>query len=251
MDRRLTGRCKCLLEVTEDSSQDVAFRYRVDFLHRTVRDFMKTEDMQRMLLTWTSASFNADLAICKTTVAEIKTVKIKLKYLERHSSLYDLVEQLLHHARELELQTGQSPVGLLDQVASFISAQTRIQEQRHTKPRINPWGTIWAGKDSMLTYAIAANLDLYARHKFNENPGLARESKVWENFLVMLTKHGGDTPRETHDLMKRCVANGADQQILKNHILKILPRPEAEDMMKPLVSARKKKKFKLFKRSKG
>lgn len=184
MERRLIGRCKCLLEVTEDSSQDVPFRYRVEFLHRTVGDFMKTEDMQRMLHTWTGDTFNADLAICKSTMAEIETLKIKLKYLERRSPLYDLVEQLLHHAHEVELQTEKSPVELIDRVVSSISAQTRIQEQKHTKPRINPWGTVWVGKDGIMTYAIAANLNLYARRKFNENPGLARESKMWSNFLL-------------------------------------------------------------------
>jgi hypothetical protein len=46
MRRRLDARCKGLLEVIHDSS---SHNLKVDFLHRTVRDFLATKDMQVML----------------------------------------------------------------------------------------------------------------------------------------------------------------------------------------------------------
>lgn len=49
MRKRLNGRCKGLLEVTELEGSDTVMRYRVDFLHRTVKDFLITKDMERML----------------------------------------------------------------------------------------------------------------------------------------------------------------------------------------------------------
>jgi len=132
----------------------------------------------------------------------------------------------------------------------FISTQARIQEQKHTKPRVNPWGTIWVGKDGILPYAIKANLHLYARSKFSENPVLARDPGLWEKFLAFLPRYEDSDPRETRILIERCMENGADQQILQGHIFKVLPRLEAEEVMKYLASKRKKKRFSIFKSSK-
>ena len=58
---RINGRCKGLLEVTYP---------RVDFLHRTVKDFLMTTEMQRMILDWQRPDFNPNLTICNVLLAE-------------------------------------------------------------------------------------------------------------------------------------------------------------------------------------
>ena len=52
--KRVNARCKDLLEVNEYPTAKVCFRYKVDFLHRTVRDFLGSEHMRRMLAGWSS-----------------------------------------------------------------------------------------------------------------------------------------------------------------------------------------------------
>jgi hypothetical protein len=249
MERRLLGRYKCLLEVSEDKSQDVPFRYRVDFLHRTVRDFLKTEDIQRMLWSWMGESFNVDMAICKSTVAEIQTLKIKLKYLEKSSPLKDLVDQALAHAREVEVVTEGSPVQVLDRMALFISAQTRKLLERHTKSRIEPWGTVWNGKDSLLSYAVTARLDIYVQQKLDEDPSLARRSKsAWEHFLRVKASAGIDSTGKLYKMIKRCIDSGADLDMLAIYILRILPPQDAKELLKPSLLPRKKTRFSIFRR---
>lgn len=64
MRRRINGRCKGLLEVYHDSrnvqsNPDIYTGYRVDFLHRTVKDFLDTREMTDFILTtlsWPLAS---------------------------------------------------------------------------------------------------------------------------------------------------------------------------------------------------
>jgi hypothetical protein len=81
MRRCLNARSRGLLEVTTRSVPSARiygelFRdeYEVDFLHRTVRDFLSTEEMQTQLWNWLHAhrpDFNANLLLCKTVAAEI------------------------------------------------------------------------------------------------------------------------------------------------------------------------------------
>ncbi|KAJ2996916.1 hypothetical protein NUW58_g812 [Xylaria curta] len=62
--RRLNGRCKGLLEIRKQ---------RVEFLHRTVRDFFHTGEMTEYLQSKTKSSFNPCLSILRAHVAWIKT----------------------------------------------------------------------------------------------------------------------------------------------------------------------------------
>ncbi|KAF2493004.1 hypothetical protein BU16DRAFT_514299, partial [Lophium mytilinum] len=71
---RLNGRCKGLLEVTTNDEEELLFREQVDFLHRTVKDFLLTKDMQTLMLSWSGTIFDAHLAICRAMLAHIKTL---------------------------------------------------------------------------------------------------------------------------------------------------------------------------------
>ncbi|KAI3325372.1 hypothetical protein HD806DRAFT_446340 [Xylariaceae sp. AK1471] len=62
--RRLNGRCKGLLEVRKQ---------RVEFLHRTVRDFFRTREMTDYLRSKTKDSFNPYLSIFRAHVAWLKS----------------------------------------------------------------------------------------------------------------------------------------------------------------------------------
>ena len=121
MRKRLNGRCKGLLEVTELEGSDTMTRYRVDFLHRTVKDFLITKDMERMLSDWTAPEFDPHITICKTILAEIKTITPIPEYFEHVGSLSELVEELFAHAREVEILTNRTPRELLDDLELTIS----------------------------------------------------------------------------------------------------------------------------------
>jgi hypothetical protein len=76
MRKRLNACCKGLLNVrfydpcksldkAPPSSSSALFDWKVDFLHRTVRDFLMIPDWQDLLDKWAGSDFNADLIICK------------------------------------------------------------------------------------------------------------------------------------------------------------------------------------------
>jgi hypothetical protein len=94
--KRLNASCKGLLEPHFQSSayeQDslpsaVLFEYRVDFLHRTVRDYLElpTSDIQH----WAPAGFDPHEAICKALYSQIKTAPHGQEYGPHISTLYQI-----------------------------------------------------------------------------------------------------------------------------------------------------------------
>ena len=67
--RRLNGRCKGLLEVNDSGC--------VEFLHRTVMDFLRTRAMYDFLIEKSPKWFNADFSILKALTAYLKCWAIK------------------------------------------------------------------------------------------------------------------------------------------------------------------------------
>jgi hypothetical protein len=177
MKSRLNGRCKGLLEVCADMELDLPFQYHVDFLHRTVRDFLLTKDMQELLADWTAASFDANLAICRTILAEIKSLRLKPGYLQNSGPLLNLVEDFMYHAREVEVGTNSSPVALLDALETVIDHFAEEHPRLELKAGISyPWefwvierNYDWQEYNSLLTFAIEKNLLLYVQRKLDHN----------------------------------------------------------------------------------
>jgi hypothetical protein len=185
MKSRLNGRCKGLLEVSANTELNLPFQYQVDFLHRTVRDFLLTKDMQELLADWTAASFDANLAICRTILAEIKSLRLKAGYLRKLGPFSDLIEDFMYHAREVEVGTNSSPVALLDALETVIDHFANQHPNQDLKAGISyPWESWvveknydWQEYNSLLTFAIEKNLLLYVQRKLDDNLDLLRKKQ--------------------------------------------------------------------------
>ncbi|KAK0644033.1 hypothetical protein B0T16DRAFT_293275, partial [Cercophora newfieldiana] len=66
--RRLSARCRGLLEITKHGS-------KVEFLHRSVMDFLRTKDMLSFLSDKAPPTFNAHLSLIRAYTAHIKTTR--------------------------------------------------------------------------------------------------------------------------------------------------------------------------------
>jgi hypothetical protein len=120
MRKRLNACCKGLLEVHPvDSSggEEDFFYVQVDFLHRTVRDFLRDPDMQNMLGKWVGTDFDANIAICQALIAQVKTAP------RNRDPLARVVRLFFSHANVLE--DSQYPltleVRLLDDLVSALA----------------------------------------------------------------------------------------------------------------------------------
>ncbi len=69
MGRRLNAQCADLMEVFCDISLNPISKYKVDFLHRTVRDFLLGQDMQELLARRVQLPFDVRACICRALLA--------------------------------------------------------------------------------------------------------------------------------------------------------------------------------------
>ncbi|KAL5348786.1 hypothetical protein ACLOAV_006208 [Pseudogymnoascus australis] len=78
MKKRLNARCKGLMEAkfyepfSSGGPSSFVVSWQVDFLHRTIRDFLALANMQKLLPSRVPKSYNADLAICRSVLATFK-----------------------------------------------------------------------------------------------------------------------------------------------------------------------------------
>lgn len=69
---RLDGRSKGLLEVVTVATESTYFKFEVDFLHRTVRDFLRASDIEDMFNQALVKTFNPSRILCNAHLAMLK-----------------------------------------------------------------------------------------------------------------------------------------------------------------------------------
>ncbi|KAF2110947.1 hypothetical protein BDV96DRAFT_193503 [Lophiotrema nucula] len=111
MRRRINGRYKGLLECWDTTQPFGDYRLAVEFLHRTVRDFLLTAPIQHMLQSYIEDNFDAHRRLCRIRLAQLKTMPTY----ERGSLGYVVVE-ILNLARLQQMQSGDCDYSVLDQL---------------------------------------------------------------------------------------------------------------------------------------
>lgn len=160
MLRRLDGRTKGLLEVPSvcipyDYLQD-EHRYRVttvDFLQRTVKDFLLTREMRKMLEDGVDRAFSPDLDLCKVFLAHWKLNS------DRKDPI-DYQKDVLHYAYEVELRNTQLlTIPILNEAERMMSLE-------------DLWIVQMEKRGGFVSYLIGYNLKGSVAHRLEVDPNL-------------------------------------------------------------------------------
>ncbi|KAK5680070.1 hypothetical protein LTS10_008020 [Elasticomyces elasticus] len=114
--RRINARCRDLVDVQLDQYFPV-----VDFLHRTVRDFLRTRAMGEMLTQRAGEAFDPLLVLCKMKLLAIKRMRFARGGLISIRALRHEIQMLLYYASEMELTRQKSPMEELDGLLRFFN----------------------------------------------------------------------------------------------------------------------------------
>lgn len=171
---QLQARCGDLLLVRTDDSEDAFFKHSVDFLHRTVRDFLR-DNHHTALHNRTPENFNSKKTLCRMLLALIKSYPIE-NFRQASNGLFTLVDEFLYYAYELE-QFGQaiSQFPLLDEIDRVMSIYAKEERAHWTNGRDSPTNTkyvqwIERGQCSYLGLAAQVRLRLYVEHALDRDP---------------------------------------------------------------------------------
>jgi hypothetical protein len=135
MKKRLNARCKDLLEVifdaeTFDRHPYSLWFYRVDFLHRTVREFFrKTDNAFETLGKWKPDDFDVELSLCRVSIALLKVFPTEMGSDMVTGGILCFVDEFNHHARTIETQYSHETVqnkGRLEHEFKLLDEMDRV-----------------------------------------------------------------------------------------------------------------------------
>ena len=135
----------------------------VEFHHRTVRDFLETKDMQKMLAENLGPGFDPKLRFCKALLAQ-------MKMLDCHALggskwfFADLLEDLAYYASRLEDETRVPQSSLLDEVGRYYIQQARILTGK-------------GDEIEFLTFVVQRGLQLYLTEKLTGKTPMTQSDK--------------------------------------------------------------------------
>jgi hypothetical protein len=168
--RRLNSRCKGLLEVSNLCVRDrgIFLASRVDFLHRTVKDFLLTKEMTDILDAYFTSGDDEGLFLIHAILAQIKMTTLQDGRYSKGSGTKDffvLVEQILFQIRELEARTDADSTMLVNELGRTLwILSTSLGQCFDTTPPGTPeWWHHWKLWDNpVLRLSIHSGLSKYA-----------------------------------------------------------------------------------------
>jgi hypothetical protein len=144
--KRLIASCKGLLEPhyqrnvfgVDSLPSAILFEYRVDFLHRTVRDYLELPGTE--IRHWAPAGFNPHEAICRVIFSQIKTAPQGVEYGPHIVALYEVynyhAEVLCQSKNDFPLLRGYS-LELADMVRKYdVEKDKRQRIEDHTPANV-------------------------------------------------------------------------------------------------------------------
>jgi len=228
------------------ASEDIFFGYKVQFFHRTVRDYLR-DDSRQCQFQGRLPDFNLGEVYLRLSLAELKFVRTKQSYFFRSYLLSDMFEG--YHCdcrRHLKRHTRLSREGRKDPF-NFAKGAGDILDSYRQLPFSHPeeveensgsilWGKWLTADGEGLGYLYRMNetefsyLHMAARYsqheyvalKLSEDPNLAKGNG--EMSLLLSASVGDDS--ETVRLLLKAGADPQDQVNLGHHSLMLNPKAE-------------------------
>ncbi|GKZ22101.1 hypothetical protein AbraCBS73388_008038 [Aspergillus brasiliensis] len=229
MRTRLNAYCKGLLEVEycgdpEDIKMSLftlLYSNCVDFLHRTVRDFLWTPGMQALLRTWLPQDYNLDLDICNAVVGLIKnSISISLGS-KRSNPVERLMSIFFHHIARLEGDAAceTSQFALLDDLARAVHDDESMYDPVTVSANFRTWmRPEKLNRDiTILAGSVQAGLARYTEHTLKKRPHLLPEQSqlLLSRALMPEERHEPDGVGIPDTLMLQILLrDGADPNML-------------------------------------
>ena len=231
MGRWLNARCTDLLEVFCDMSLNPSSKYKVDFLHRTVRDFLLEQDMQELLARRIQLPFDIRAYLCRALLAQIKLVASLMpnydtnvldmdenrfySFTELTQAVSKMIEMVMHHVHEIERSRGKTEGSILDEIERVILSRNRLRPsgppvQLEIEYRKTFGLDCFDQEGWLLGKAITNGLTMYVEQKLESDPRYRKEvygrpplhyamrGKPVSLDIVRLLLHRGASPNQKY-----------------------------------------------------
>ncbi|KAI3325623.1 hypothetical protein HD806DRAFT_490791 [Xylariaceae sp. AK1471] len=190
---RLNARCKDLLEAVHDRTGSSFMSWRVNFLHRTVRDFFLETDFLDNMMKERNTNFDSLNSLSRVMLALVKVSHTMSTDLSKLNMIFGFTDSLMHYVRRIERDiTGNARSilnldekrrvdiahALLDELDQVNSSRMSTQDSHWTNIRDPAKGQYQEYKQkTFLASTIEARLLLYVTTQLDADPGLIQRKK--------------------------------------------------------------------------
>ena len=201
--KRINARGQDLLEIEANTFESEHRMYTVRFSHRTVKDFLLKPDMLKELNSWKSTKFDARVALCKATLASIKSLPLSTDINNRVDAdrCWKHVSNFFTYANLIEQDGGTVDDVLIDEFERVFYSFRKLEKYDTTLERLiaystqflDPWA-YWIHENDLspvdimsishsdrdmtsffFALAIEANLKRHVEHKLATKPHLIKK----------------------------------------------------------------------------
>jgi hypothetical protein len=173
MRRRINGRYKGLIECWKDYDSYGYPSLLVEFLHRTVRDFLKTAPIQKILLSHVDKTFDAELSLCRIHLAQLKTRPIISGLLPPTHALSQLFDLSWRH----QLRNNSCDYEALEELGNVLKGRSEISIKNEAE---------------YLGLLARRGLSVYIHTYLKQNPNCAGRSLGYSPIMFLLNREQGD-----------------------------------------------------------
>ena len=165
--RRINGRCKGLLEVRKSWHWPEFWGNKVEFIHRTARDFLLTKEMQCFLQSSCDEELSMGRTLSRTYLSLIKTLPSwGIELLGSH------IERCMYFAYNTEVERGTSDCVMLDELE-------HVMRRRCSEDAAIVTGGLDAAKDDWLfELAVTNGLRIYVQERLTKDNPLAHQTQT-------------------------------------------------------------------------
>jgi len=225
--RRVNSRCKGLLEVRSSSGTERRVDSKVDFLHRTVKDFLDTPNIWNKIASQSDPDFNPDISLMRSYLAQMKV----LYTMQWEVGIFGLLAgEFMEYAAQAERTSAQVQSSLIEnfcETATELWCNWTVTSNRtvYQKEGRYAWVKViphvhdfpYDSQLSFLSLAVSYGLGLYVEWKLDQDsqPVTTRLGRPLLNYatapkppniwgsrprnpklVALLLKYGADPNRE-------------------------------------------------------
>lgn len=211
-ERRINAQCMGLLELVPIKGDDMHSYHVVEFLHRTARDFMATDEIYRRLRSWRNPSWNMTLALLVARIRLLQSYRPRQRGLPIEIQL-DLMGQILRNlANGVASDTAMSLLSATEQHFNHLLNTAQRHYQRHSTNNL-PWvmNHFRHYETDFLGLAIDEGATSYVQKRLSTmrpSEVSPRRGRPLLDFALLSPIVKNSTPSE--DLVNRLLALGAN-----------------------------------------
>lgn len=183
-NRRVNALGKGLIEINRTDSTNLYFLYGVDFLHRTVRDFLAMNEVRSKLENYSGGAIPCHLQLCTAILAQIQSLGPDYQSITVAESFLRLLDEFLLYTLVLEIEGSRLPeqffITLIEQLDLFSMTNGLPRQSREHVRALNfktdlqqftseHWANVATeDKNNNISFFISAGL-FYPVKSFIEN----------------------------------------------------------------------------------